>query len=192
MLNIKIILGSNRQERFSELLVPWITETAKKFENVSFEVIDPREYTLPLIESATSPASIKDSNYGNDTVNTFAQKIKEADGFIIITPEYNHGYPAVLKNMFDVIYNEWTHKAMAFVAYGSVGGVRAVEQLRQVAPQMNMVTTRATTHIMAPWMLRNEDGSLKEMALTNYTEGLEETIKDLVWWSDLLQGARKG
>lgn len=192
MLRIAVIVGSTREGRFSELLLPWVQETAERFENIELDIIDLKTEALPLLHSSASPATVNNGDYGDDAINRYAQKIAAADGFLVLTPEYNHGYSAVLKNAFDVISAEWRHKAIAFVAYGSLGGVRAVEQLRQLVPEFHMATPRAATHILAPWNLRTEAGDLKEGALTEYTPALENTLKELVWWSDLLQAARTG
>ena len=85
--------------------------------------------------------------YANEIVKTWAEKINEGDAFIIVTPEYNHGYPAVLKNALDSIFQEWNKKAVGFVSYGNAGGARSVEQLRQVVIELQMVPIRNAVHI---------------------------------------------
>jgi NAD(P)H-dependent FMN reductase len=183
MLNVKILLGSTRQNRTSEKLVPWITET--------LAVLDLRDHQLPFFESAMPPSLIKDGNYGNEAVNAWAAKIKEADAFIIVAPEYNHGYTAVLKNAIDVIYGEWNKKAVAFISYGSASGVRAVEQLRQVAVELQMASTRQSVQIAAPWALLDESGAVKAGALDSYTQALKDTAAQLNWWGEALKAARE-
>jgi NAD(P)H-dependent FMN reductase len=137
------------------------------------------------------PSLIKDGNYGNEAVNAWAAKIKEADAFIIVAPEYNHGYTAVLKNAIDVIYGEWNKKAVAFISYGSASGVRAVEQLRQVAVELQMASTRQSVQIAAPWALLDESGAVKAGALDSYTQALKDTAAQLNWWGEALKAARE-
>src|SRR5215470_1798808 len=131
-LKIHIIIGSTRQKRFADKPATWIYEEAKKRQELDVELVDLRDYPLPFFDEPISPARME-GKYSNAIVTTWAQKVAEADGYIIVSPEYNHGYSAVLKNAFDHIYPEWNNKPIGFVAYGNVGGARAVEQLRQVA-----------------------------------------------------------
>lgn len=191
MLNLKVIVGSTREGRFSEKLLPWITDTFTQYPDLAVEVLDLRDYDLPFFASPQSPAAVKDGQYGHEAIDAWASKIAEADGFLIITPEYNHSFSAVLKNAFDVIYHEWTHKAVGFVAYGSLGGARAVGQLRQIMPQMQIASARSAVHISGPWNLQDDAGNLKDGALDTYTDGLKATIDDLIWWSEALKTARE-
>lgn len=146
-LNIKVIVGSTRPNRFSEKPAQWIFEELKKRDGVNAELLDLRDFDLPLFDQPMSPSQIKDSNYGNDKVNAWAKKIGEADGFIIVSPEYNHGTSGVLKNALDSVYAEWNNKAVGFVSYGSVGGARAVEQLRLIAIELQLAPVRTAVHI---------------------------------------------
>lgn len=190
MLHIQVIVGSTRPGRFSETLIPWINEALEQTEGVSAEILDLKEHPLPLFDSPMSPAYVADGNYGNDAVNVWGKKIAAADAYIIIAPEYNHGYTAVLKNALDVIYGEWNKKAVGFVSYGSVGGGRVVEQLRQVAVELQMAPIRNAVHINAPWLLRDESGALKEGALAPYQDSLVAMIEQLSWWAEALKKAR--
>ena len=126
-LKIKIIVGSTRANRFSEKPTQWILELAKKRSDLDVELLDLRDYPLPFFEEAMPPGLAKDG-YTTPAVVKWRDKIKEADGFIIVTPEYNHGYPAVLKNALDYTYFAWARKAVAFVSWGSAGGARGVER----------------------------------------------------------------
>ncbi len=190
MLNVKIILGSTRPNRFSEKVMPWMQETLVKDTNLQIEVLDLRDYDLPFFNEPMSPAYVTTGDYGNDVVNKWAAKIKEADAYIMVTPEYNHGYSAVLKNALDVVYKEWNNKPVAFVAYGSAGGARAVEQLRQVAVELHMASVRSAVHIMAPWMLLDEAGKLKAGSLESYTHSFTDALTQLNWWGEALKAAR--
>lgn len=189
VLRVKIILGSTRPNRFSEHAGRWISEEAKKIAGVEAEILDLRDYEMPFFNESASP-SYKQAPYKNETVERWTEKIAEADGFIIITPEYNHGPAAVLKNALDYAFKEWNNKPVGFVAYGSVGGSRAVEQLRQVAVELQMAPIRNAVHISAPWTLRDDAGNLKSGALAPYQQASEGLLAQLVWWAKALKVAR--
>lgn len=190
MLQVKVIVGSTREGRFSEALVPWIDAALESREGIEHEVLDLRDYPMPFYEDSGSAASVTNGQYPNEVVREFAKKIDEADAFLIIAPEYNHGYSAVLKNALDSIYGEWNQKVVAFVSYGSVGGGRVVEQLRAVAVELQMASTRSAVHINAPWALRDESGTLKDGVLEEYDRALSGTIDQLEWWGNALKTAR--
>ncbi len=147
MLNIAVILGSTRQNRFGEKPARWIFDEAKKLQDVDVQFWDLRDLQLPMFDSPKSPSSAKDGDYGNPVVNNWAKTVAWADAFVVVTPEYNHGTSAVLKNAFDLIFAEWNNKAVGFVSYGSAGGARAVEQLRLVAGELMMADVRAAVLI---------------------------------------------
>jgi NAD(P)H-dependent FMN reductase len=189
-LNVKVIVGSTREGRFSEQILPWLNEVLAKRSDLNVEVLDLREYQLPYFNLPVSPKTITDGNYGDDLINTWSKKINEADAFLIISPEYNHGYPAVLKSALDAVSNEWVKKAVGFISYGSVGGGRVVEQLRQVAVELQLASVRDAVHIQAPWFLLEADGSLKPGALDGYTDTLNTELDQLTWWGEALKAAR--
>ena len=145
-IKIHIIIGSTRQNRFSEKIAPYIFGQLKKEEGVEAELVDLRDWPLPFFDEPMSPNMAK-GNYVNPLGRKWADKIKEADGYIIVTPEYNHGYPAVLKNALDWVFYEWAHKPVGFVSYGSVSGARSVEQLRQVVIELQMHPIRNAIHL---------------------------------------------
>jgi len=190
MLNLKVIVGSTREGRFSEKTLPWLTKTLDGAEQFSYEVLDLRDYELPFFNEATSPAYVTDGAYPNAAVRSFAAKVAEADAFLIIAPEYNHGYSAVLKNALDSVYVEWNKKAIGFISYGSVGGGRVVEQLREVAVELQMAPIRNAVHIQAPWNLLDESGNLKAGALSDYDKSLASVLEQLLWWGEALKAAR--
>ncbi len=145
-IKIKVIIGSTRQTRFSEKPAQWIFEEAKKCEGAEMELLDLRDYPMPFFDDPTPP-SMAGGVYANETVKKWAEKINDGDAFIMVTPEYNHGYPAVLKNALDVLFPEWNRKPVGFVGYGSAMGVRAVEQLRLVVVELQMTPIRNAIHI---------------------------------------------
>jgi NAD(P)H-dependent FMN reductase len=143
---IKVILGSTRQKRFGDKPASWICEEARALRDVDVECLDLRDYPLPLFDEPVSPMW-GNGRYGNPSVQRWANRIADGDAFIVVTPEYNHGYPAVLKNAIDSIYPEWVNKPVGFVSYGNSGGARAIEQLRLVAIEMRMWPIRSAIHL---------------------------------------------
>lgn len=190
-MKITIIIGSTRKNRFSEKPANWIFEEAKKRKEFEVELIDLRDYPIPFFDEAITPRMIKEP-YTNEYVKKLTKKISESDGFIIVTPEYNHGYPAVLKNMFDYIYNEWNKKPIGFVSYGTSGGVRSVEQLREVAIELQMAPIRQAIHIPPQLFI---DIVLKKNDNPNPFEVLKPQLdsffEQLIWWTKALKNARE-
>lgn len=189
-LKIKVIIGSTRQNRFSDKPALWIAELAKKHEGIDVEVLDLRDYPMPFYDEPISPSMVKDGAYANPAVSKWAVKIAEADAFIIVTPEYNRGPSAVLKNALDQVYGEWNRKAVAFIGHGSSLGARAIEQLRSNAIELQMAPIRAAVHM--PWsgMLREESGELKPGAFDPYEKSADGMIDQLLWWGRALKAAR--
>lgn len=190
MLNLIIIVGSTREGRFSEKLLPWLKANLAKRKNLSIEVLDLREYPLPLYNQPHIPSSITDGNYKDTAVNTWAKKIADGDAYIFIAPEYNYGYSAVLKNALDSVFAEWNNKMVGLVSYGGVGGARSTEQLRQVITALQMASTRVAVHIQSPRNLLETNGDLKEGALDSYSDTLNTMLDQLTWWGDALKEAR--
>lgn len=145
-LKIFVIIASTREGRFGHKPAAWIFEELKKHANVSAELIDLRDWPLPFFDQPMNP-SIKDKPYPYEIVERWSAKVAEPDGFIIVTPEYNHGYPAVLKNALDWVFREWADKPVGFAGYGNAGGARSIEQLRQVAVELQMVPIRLAIHL---------------------------------------------
>jgi NAD(P)H-dependent FMN reductase len=139
MPRIGIILGSTRPNRNGGQVARWVYEVAARRGGAEFELIDLRDYPLPHLDEPLPPSL---GQYENEYTKRWADKIASFDGFIIVTPEYNHGIPGVLKNALDHLYAEWNNKAVGFVSYGGVGGVRAVEHLRLVVGELQMADVR--------------------------------------------------
>jgi len=184
-LKIKVIVGSTRANRFSEKPAHWIFELAKARADLDVELLDLRDYPLPFFEEAMPPGMAKDG-YTNPAVVKWRDKIRDADGFIICTPEYNHGYPAVLKNALDYVYFAWSRKAVAFVSWGGTGGVRCVEQLRAVAIELDMAPTRFAVHIPNPWFIKD----LSEINTDANQQSAKALLDHLTWWTGALKAAR--
>jgi NAD(P)H-dependent FMN reductase len=139
MTRIGIILGSTRPNRNGEQVAKWVLDIATRREDAEFELIDLRDYPLPHLDEPLPPSM---GQYQQDHTKQWATTIASFDGFVIVTPEYNHGTSGVLKNAIDYLYAEWNNKAVGFVSYGGVGGARAAEHLRLVAGELQMADVR--------------------------------------------------
>lgn len=138
-LKIAVILGSTREGRNGAAVADWVLAKAAGREAADYELLDLRDHPLPFFDAPVSPAYMPPTN---PDVQAFAAKIAEYDGYVFVTPEYNHSFSAVLKNALDSIYHEFNNKAAAFVSYGSFKGARAVEQLRLVASELQLAHVR--------------------------------------------------
>lgn len=185
---IKVILGSTRPDRFSEYPGRWILDILAKRDDMKAELLDLRDYPMPFFNESETPSS-KSTPYSHEAVVRWTAKIAEADAFIVVTPEYNHGYPGVLKNAFDYVYQEWNKKPIGFVTYGSASGARSVEQLRMVAVELQMAPIRNAIHM--PWdtvaAARKGDPNEAFKPFETRAGGL---IEQLVWWAKALKTAR--
>lgn len=140
-MQIAIVIGSTRPGRVGDQVARWVLEQAQSREDATFELVDLKEYDLDLLNEPTVPGAAK-RQYENPKTRRWSEKIDEFDAYVFVTPEYNHGVPAALKNAFDVLYPEWAHKGIAFVAYGADSGVRAVEHWRTIAAAAQMHVIR--------------------------------------------------
>jgi len=189
-VQIKVIAGSTREGRFSDKAAAWIAGEIQKQEGVAVETLDLRDYDMPFFNESVSP-SFKQEPYKNEAVARFTAKIAEGDGFVIVTPEYNHGTSGILKNALDWVYQEWNNKPVAFVSYGSVGGARAVEQLRLNAVELQMAPIRSAVHIPGeryfPVLFGQAD--IQEL-FSSLSKQSEAMIPQLLWWTRALKDAR--
>lgn len=190
-MKVQIIVGSTRQGRFSEKPAAWIYEQAKKRKDWEVELVDLRDYPLPFFEEPVSP-SMMDGEYNNPDLQRWSRKVSEADGYIVVTPEYNHGYPAVLKNALDSEYHGWNKKPVGFVSYGNVGGARSVEQLRQVAVELQMAPVRQAIHIQWPLYMEVTNAKGGEQPLDKMENQANVLLDQLDWWGKALKYARMG
>ncbi|MCC6751523.1 MAG: NAD(P)H-dependent oxidoreductase [Deltaproteobacteria bacterium] len=140
MVKLAIIIGSTRPGRKAEAVARWVHEIAKKRREAEFELVDIKDFDLPLLDEPVPPSM---GQYSRPHTKAWAAKIGSFDGYVFVTPEYNHGTSGALKNAIDYLYREWNNKAAGFVGYGSVGGTRAVEQLRLVMGELQVADVRA-------------------------------------------------
>lgn len=141
-MKIGIIIGSTRPGRAGEAVGRWVFEQARRRVGAQYELIDLADYDLDLLDEPTVPGAAN-RRYENKKTQRWSRTIDALDGFVFVTPEYNHGVPAALKNAFDVIYPEWNHKAVAFVGYGADGATRAVESWRLIVANAHLHAARA-------------------------------------------------
>jgi len=147
MMSISVIVGSTRQGRFSEKPAQWILHQLHKREGIEGRLLDLRDFPMPFFDQPMPPAMPGRPPYEHDVVKKWTAQIAASDGFVFVTPEYNYGPSAVLKNAIDWVYPEWNRKAAAFVSYGSAMGARGVQQLRETAIELQMAPVRSSVHI---------------------------------------------
>ncbi|RDK11964.1 NADPH-dependent oxidoreductase [Cupriavidus lacunae] len=185
-------MGSVRQGRFAEKPARWMLDHLKKREGVEARLLDLKDYPMPFFDAPVPPAMPGRPAYEHEVVKRWTQAIAASDGFIIVSPEYNHGVSAVLKNAIDWVYPEWGRKAVTFVGYGSVGGARAIEQLRQIAVEMQIAPIRSAVHVPAAALYAHFQGQDISPHLAGLDAVAEQTIDDLLWWTRALKTAREG
>ena len=186
MPTIYIILGSTRDGRFGETVAKWFYSVAARRTDMKVELVDLKEWNLPFFMSAKTPSS---GEYHDDLVKKWSEKIAAADGYVIVTAEYNHGYPAPIKNALDHLYHEWKRKPVAFVSYGgAAGGARAAEQLKMVASELHMTAIRESVTVPMVWSAFDERGEPKDPKLN---ERVTVVLDDLFWWTNALKQARE-
>jgi NAD(P)H-dependent FMN reductase len=192
---IKVILGSTRQARFGDKPAHWICDEARAQPDVDVELLDLRDYPLPFFDQPASPGWGK-GIYENEAIQRWADRIADGDAFIMVTPEYNHGYSAVLKNAIDSIYPEWVRKPVGFVGYGNAGGARAIEQLRQVVVELQMLPIKSAIHIPVTMYLAvmHEPVPANPELFQPLKEGrlnhVERFFDELLWAAAALKQAR--
>ena len=189
-MKLAVILSSTRDARFGIKIVPWVLRTAKTFEAFDeVELIDVKDFELPLYNEAAGPKFLG-GNYANaPKAKEFAAKIGEADAFILVHTEYNHGVPGDVSNALAYVYEEWNKKPIGFVGYGgALGAGRATEQLRTIAAELELVDIQTATNLVfAPFGAWGEDGPLNEKP----TENLVAELNQLAWYAKALKVGRE-
>lgn len=185
MLKVQIIVGTTRPGRNSEAVSKWVYEIAKRRTDIEVELVDIEAYNLPLFNEAVSPAyaPIEDKN-----ALTWGEKINEADAYIFVSAEYNHGVPGVFKNAVDFLYREWNNKAVGFVGYGSAGGARAIEQWRQIVAELQMADVRASVLLS---LFRDFENMNVFKPRENHEATLNVVLDQLTDWARVLKPLRE-
>ena len=187
-MKLGIIIGSTREGRASDKYAAWVAEQVKKqSKKVEAELLDLRDYPLPMFNEAVSPQYNPDRT-PEPAVDAWLQKVAEKDAYIIVTPEYNRGTPGVLKNALDHIAFEMAGKPVGIVAHGSVFGAFSVAELRNIIPQLNAVTIPVFLPLPASYLAFDESGEMVDE--TGAAEKCRALVDELAWYSDALSAAR--
>ena len=191
-MKLQVIIGSTRPTRAADTVVPWVTGRAAMHEAFESEVLDLRDWQLPMFgEHMGSIGDPSDPSYSAEIVRRWNRKIAEADAYLVITPEYNHSIPGELKNALDSVFVSFAtrNKPMAMVGYsaGVGGGIRAIEHLVQVAVELETAPVRST--VVLPFVDRAFTAEGKPADPANEV-ALQILLDDLAWWAGALRSAR--
>jgi NAD(P)H-dependent FMN reductase len=191
MTIISVIVGSTRQGRFSEKPAQWIFEHLGKRKEIETRLLDLRDFPMPFFDQAVPPSMPGRPPYPNEVVQKWTAQIGASDGFVFVTPEYNYGTSAVLKNAIDWVYPEWNRKAAAFVSCGSAMGARAVQQLRETAIEVQMAPIRSSVPLPVATLWAHFQGGDVNKGLAEMDQQAAAMIDDLLWWTSALKTARQ-
>lgn len=184
MTKIGIIIGSTRPGRNAEAVAKWVHGIASERTDTTFELVDLLDYPLPLLDEAMPPLM---DQYANQHTLEWANKIAEFDGYVFVTPEYNHSTSGALKNAIDYLNKEWNNKAAGFVSYGSASGVRAVEHLRLVMGELRVADVRE--QVMLSFSTDFENMSTFTPA-AHQADAVRTMLDELVAWSGAMKTLR--
>ncbi|AXE85707.1 NAD(P)H-dependent oxidoreductase [Streptomyces sp. Go-475] len=181
-LNVTLVVGSNRHGRFGPVVADWLLDRLRGRDDLVAEVVDVGEVELPMSFERTPEATA--------ALAGITPKLARADAFVVLTPEYNHSFPAGLKNLVDWHYSEWQAKPVALVSYGGLsGGLRAVEHLRQVFAELHAVTVRDTVSFHHAGASFDDQGTLRDPTAPD--AAAKTMLDQLVWWGRALRQARE-
>ncbi|MFD0691920.1 NADPH-dependent FMN reductase [Actinomadura fibrosa] len=184
MTKIAIIVGSTRPGRIGRSVADWVHGIAAKRADADYDIVDLADQDLPLYDEQI-PAAV--GQYAGEHTKRWAEVVARYDGYLVVTPEYNHAPPAALKNAFDFVHAEWANKAVGFVGYGAVGAARAVEQLRLVATELSVAPVAAQVTLLIP----GDFPSYPEFTPQEFREAeLERVLTQLETWSKALAAVR--
>jgi NAD(P)H-dependent FMN reductase len=179
-IKIGVIYGSARRGRFCDTVARWVIN----------QILLKPEFEVAVVDPASPGGGAEVEKLGEDDPHSLRERIANADAFVVVTPEYNHGYPAALKSLIDSFGSEWHAKPVGFVSYGGIsGGLRAVEQLRQVFAELHAVTIRDSVSFASAWELFDSDGTLKSPERPLRQLGV--MLKRLKWWTETLRNGRE-
>ncbi|MBI2590288.1 MAG: NAD(P)H-dependent oxidoreductase [Candidatus Blackburnbacteria bacterium] len=187
MLRVKILTGSVRPNRFNIQPATWVYELTKRRKNIEVELLDLEKINLPFLDEPLTPS---EKQYSKEHTKKWSEIINAADGFIFVTPEYNHSVSPVLKNAIDYLWYEWNYKPVTFVSYGSLaGGSRAVEHWRGIAAELKMYDLREQILLPSYWEHLDESG--KYQFSEKQQEAANEMLDSLIFWAEKMKEARK-
>jgi len=179
-INVALIYGSTREGRFCDKVAEWAASEIASRSEFSVDAIDPAALALPNRHKREESSELAD----------LKQRIGKADAFVVVTPEYNHSYPAALKFLIDSVREQWQAKPVGFVSYGGVsGGLRAVEHLRLVFAELHAVTTRDTVSFANVWAQFDGGGKLLQPGAAQ--KAMATMLGQLHWWAIAVREARR-
>jgi NAD(P)H-dependent FMN reductase len=184
MLKIAIIAGSTRPGRKAETVAQWVLDYAKKRGDAEYELVDIAQFHLPVLDEAMPPSM---GQYANAHTKKWAETIARYDGFVFVTPEYNHSIPGALKNAIDFIYKEWNNKAAGIVGYGGLGAGRAIEHLRGILGELQIADVRTAVHLS---MFTDFENWSVFKPGPQHQDSLKTLFDQVVLWSGALQKVR--
>ena len=184
MVKVAVIVGSTRPGRKALDVARWVMETASKRSDAQFDLVDIQDFNLPLLDEPVPPSM---GQYARPHTIAWAEKIAQYDGFVFVTPEYNHRTSGALKNAIDFLYKEWNNKAAGFVGYGSAGGARAIESLRLVMGELMVADVRA--QVMLSLFTDFENFATFKPA-AHHTKSVDAMLEQVVAWSGALAPLR--
>lgn len=190
-LKIAVIISSTRPTRFGDIPAQWILEKANERAELDAEIVDIRDFDLPFFDEMASNAWMPSQNAN---AIKWQNKISEYDGYIFVTAEYNRAITGALKNALDQAYTNWNKKVFGAVGYGSVGGARAVENLRTIGVELQMVSTRSAVHIAGADFMSVHPGFGGTKSLNDLEASIgnsaKEMLDQLTWWGQATKAAR--
>ena len=187
MVKIGIIIGSTRPGRNGEQVARWVYEHATKRNDAEFELVDLKDFNLPVYDEPVPPSF--GQPYQKEHTKAWSAKIASFDGFVFVTPEYNHATSGALKNAIDFLYTEWNNKAAGFVGYGSLGGSRAIENLRTICAELQIADVR--TQVSLSLFTDFENFSAFKPNEGIHMPSLNGMLDQLIGWSTALKSLRK-
>jgi NAD(P)H-dependent FMN reductase len=184
MLRIGIIMGSTRPGRNTEAVAKWVHGIAKKRNDAEFELIDLNDFKLPLLDEPVTPMM---HQYSKPHTKKWAEKIGSLDGFVFVMPEYNHSISGALKNAMDYLFQEWNNKAAGFVSFGSAGGVRAVEHMRQVLGELMVADIRENVQLS---LFADFENFSKFKPAERHEASVNNMLEQLIPWVEAMKSVR--
>jgi NAD(P)H-dependent FMN reductase len=185
MLSVGIIVGSTRPGRKAEVVAKWAYEIARKRNDAAFELVDIKDFNLPLLDEPVPPSM---GQYTQDHTMKWSDKVASFDAYVFVTPEYNHGTSGALKNAIDFLYGEWVNKAAGFIGYGGAGGVRAVENLRLIMAELQVATVRSQVGLSMFTDFENFSIFKPAPMQEKYVDAM---LDQLIAWGGALKGLRE-
>ena len=184
-IRVGIVIGSTRPERKAEAVARWVHDIAAKRTDAQFELVDIKDFNLPLLDEAMPPMM---GQYSHPHTKSWAAKIGSFDAYVFVTPEYNHGTSGALKNALDYLFAEWNNKAAGFVSYGSAGGARAVEHLRLVMGELKVADVRAQV-LLSLFTDFENFSSFKPDA--RHDKSVNSMLDEVIAWGGALKSLRR-